>query len=159
MRKILTAIVCLISLASAFAESGQFESVSNGTVSIATNDFGDSKYSITHTSYTGRVINSNVSFFNVGNISVSECLGILTVENSSTSGNGTCLGSDVEGDKWRLNYVRGDSTPQSVTGTAELIGLTGKFSSVKGPCTYDQKRMIVNGVIHVSSWLKCSVTK
>ena len=159
MRKILTAVVCVISAACAMAESGQFETVSNGTVSIATNDFGNSKYSITNTRYTSRVTNSNVSFFDVGNISVSECLGILTVDNSSSAGSGTCLASDSDGDKWRLNYVRGESTGQTVTGSAEMIGLTGKYSSVKGPCNYDQKRLLLNGVIHVSTLLKCSVTK
>lgn len=81
MRKILAAIVSVIFAASAMAESGQFETVSNGTVTIATNDFGTAKYSITDTRYTSRVTSSSVSFFNVGNISVSECLGILTVEN------------------------------------------------------------------------------
>jgi hypothetical protein len=159
MRKILAAIVSVIFAASAMAESGQFETVSNGTVTIATNDFGTAKYSITDTRYTSRVTSSSVSFFNVGNISVSECLGILTVENGVTNGNGTCLASDADGDKWRLNYVRGESTAQTVTGTAEIIGLNGKFSNVKGPCHYDQKRLVLNGVIHVSTLLKCSVTK
>ena len=158
MKKILTAIVCLISVASAVAESGQFESVSAGTVTVATNDFGNSRYSITNTSYTGTVIKSNVSFNPVGNISVSQCLGIVTVENSMTSGSGACMASDTDGDKWRLNYVRGDSTPQSVTGTAEMIGLTGKFVNVKGPCTYEQKRLVKDGVIHVTTLLKCSVS-
>ena len=158
MKKILTAIVCLISVASAVAESGQFESVSAGTVTVATNDFGNSRYSITNTSYTGTVIKSNVSFNPVGNISVSQCLGIVTVENSMTSGSGACMGSDSDGDKWRFNYVRGDSTPQSVTGTADYIGLSGKFADVKGPCTYEQKRLVKDGVIHVTSLVKCSVS-
>jgi len=157
MKKIiLTAFVaCTVGLA--FAESGTYEIVSGGIASITTNDFGDSKYSISNTSYTSRVINSTVSFYKVGAISVSQCLGVATVENSNTSGNGTCTGSDSDGDKWRLNYVRGDSTPQSVTGSAEMIGLTGKYVNAKGSCTYDQRRLIKDGVIHLATLVKCSV--
>ncbi len=159
MKKILTAIVCLISVASAVAESGQFESTSGGIVTTTTNDYGNSKYSITNVIYSNRVINSNVSFLPVGTMSVSQCLGIVTVENSVISGSGACMASDTDGDKWRLNYVRGDSTPQSVTGTADFIGLSGKFANAKGPCTYDQKRLVKDGVVHVTTLLKCSVSK
>ena len=159
MKKILTAIVCFISVASAVAESGQFENVSGGIVTTTTNDYENSKYSITNVTYSSRVINSNVSFLPVGAMSVSQCLGIVTVENSITSGSGACMASDTDGDKWRLNYVRGDSTPQSVTGTAEMIGLTGKFVNVKGTCDFDQRRLIKDGVIHVTTQLKCSVSK
>jgi len=159
MKKILTAVVCLISVASAVAESGQFETVSGGIVTTTTNDYGNSKYSITNVTYSSRVINSNVSFLPVGAMSVSQCLGIVTVDNSITSGSGACMASDTDGDKWRLNYVRGDSTPQSVTGTAEMIGLTGKFVNVKGPCNYEQKRLVKDGAVHVTTLLKCSVSK
>ena len=91
MKKILTAIVCLISVASAVAESGQFESTSGGIVTTTTNDYGNSKYSITNVIYSNRVINSNVSFLPVGTMSVSQCLGIVTVENSVISGSGACM--------------------------------------------------------------------
>jgi hypothetical protein len=159
MKKILTAIVCLISVVSAVAESGQFEAVSGGIVTATTNDYGNSKYSITNVTYSTLVIKSNVSFLPVGTMSVSQCLGIVTVENSVISGSGACMASDTDGDKWRLNYVRGDSTPQSVTGTADFIGLSGKFANAKGPCTYDQKRLVKDGVVHVTTLLKCSVSK
>ena len=56
MKKILTAIVCLISMASAVAESGQFETVSGGIVTATTNDYGNSKYSITNVTYSTLVI-------------------------------------------------------------------------------------------------------
>ena len=157
MKKILTAIVCLISVASALAESGQFETVSGGIVTATTNDYGNSKYSITNVTYSTLVIKSNVSFLPVGDISVSQCLGTITIENSMTSGVGTCTASDSDGDKWRLNYVRGGTTPQSVTGTAEMIGLTGKYANAKGSCTFDQRRLVKDGVIHITSLLKCSV--
>ena len=159
MKKILTAIVCLISMASAVAESGQFETVSGGIVTATTNDYGNSKYSITNVTYSTLVIKSNVSFLPVGAMGVSQCLGTVTLENSNASGGGSCLASDTDGDKWRLNYVRGNSTPQSLTGTAEFIGLTGKFANVKGPCNYDQKRLVKDGAVHVTSLLKCSVSK
>ena len=157
MKKIiLTALVaCTVGLAC--AESGTYEIVSGGIASITTNDFGDSKYSITNSSYTSSVINSTVSFYKVGAISAVQCLGIITVENSKTSGNGTCSSTDSDGDKVRLNYVRGDSTPQSVTGTAEMIGLTGKYANAKGSCTFDQRRLVKDGVIHITSLLKCRV--
>jgi hypothetical protein len=159
MKKILTAIVCLISMASAVAESGQFEAVSGGVVTTTTNDYGNSKYSITNVTYSTLVIKSNVSFLPVGDISVSQCLGTIAIENSNASGGGSCLATNADGDKWRLNYVRVDGTPQSVTGTAEMIGLTGKFVNVKGPCNYEQKRLVKDGAVHVTSLLKCSVSK
>lgn len=159
MKKLILTVFVACSVGLAFAETGHFETVSSGTVSIATNDFGNSKYSVTNTIYTSRVASSNVSFFKEGNISVSQCLGIVTVDNANTSGNGACLGTDTDGDKWRLNYVRGDSTQQVGTGTAEMIGLTGKFVNVKGTCDFDQRRLIKDGVIHVTTQLKCSVSK
>jgi hypothetical protein len=159
MKKILTAIVCLISVASALAESGQFETVSAGTVTVATNDFGNSKYSITNTIYTSRVINSTVSFYTVGAISVSQCLGIATVENSKNEGSGTCLSTDSDGDKSRVNFVRTESTPQGFNGTLEIVGLTGKFENVKGTCTYVVVRQVLNSTIHLSNQSKCSVSK
>lgn len=159
MKKIILSAFVACSVGLAFAETGKFETVSNGTASVATNDFGNSKYSITNTNYTSRVINSNVSFFKVGDISASQCLGLITVENSNTIGNGSCLAVDTDNDKWRLNYVRGDSTPQVGTGNAELIGLTGKYSGMKGTCNYDQKRIVMDGLLHVSTLLNCSVSK
>ena len=95
----------------------------------------------------------------MGDISASQCLGIVTVENTNTVGNGSCLAVDTDNDKWRLNYVRGDSTPQVGTGKAELIGLTGKYFGMKGSCTYDQKRIVMDAVLHVSTLLNCSVAK
>ena len=84
MKKIiLTAFVaCTVGLA--FAESGTYEGISGGTVSVTTNDFGDNKYSISNTSYTGRIVKSTVSYFKVGSISVLQCLGVATVENSKS---------------------------------------------------------------------------
>ena len=102
MKKILTAIVCLISVASALAESGQFETVSGGIVTATTNDYGNSKYSITNVTYSTLVIKSNVSFLPVGAMGVSQCLGTVTLENSNASGGGSCLASDNERPgRWR----------------------------------------------------------
>ena len=159
MKKIiLTAFVaCTVGLA--FAESGTYEGLSSGTASITTNDFGNNKYSITNTSYTSRILNSTVSFYKVGAISVLQCIGIATVENSKSAGNGTCLVIDSDGDKSRFNYVRGENTPQGFKGTGEIIGLTGKFENVKGTCTFDNVRQILNSTIHVSTATKCSVSK
>ena len=159
MKKIILTVIAVCSVGLACAESGTYETVSAGIASITTNDFGDSKYSITNTSYTSRVINSTVSFYKVGAISVSQCLGIITVENSKTNGNGACSSSDSDGDKLRLNYVRGDSTPQGFIGTVEIVGLTGKFENVKGTCTFDVVRHVLNSMIHLSNHVKCSVSK
>ena len=159
MKKIiLTAFVaCTVGLA--FAESGTFESISGGTVSNITNDFGNNKYTINNASYTSRMVYSTVSFYKVGAISVVQCLGISTVENSKSEGNGTCLNTDSDGDKWRSNYVRGELTPQGFNGTTEIVGLTGKYENVKGTCTYVAVRHIFNGTIHISNQTKCSVSK
>ena len=159
MKKIiLTAFVaCTVGLA--FAESGTYEGLSSGTVSVTTNDFGNNKYSISNTSFTNRVVNSTVSFYKVGSISVSQCLGIATVENSKSAGNGTCLITDSDGDKSRSNFVRTEITPQGFNGTTEIVGLTGKYENVKGTCTYAAVRQVLNSTIHISNQTKCSVSK
>jgi hypothetical protein len=143
----------------AFAESGTYEGISGGTVSVTTNDFGDNKYSISNTSYTGRIVKSTVSYYKVGSINVTQCLGIATVENSKSAGNGSCLNTDSDGDKYRGNFVRGESTPQGFNGTVEIVGLTGKFENVKGTCTFDVVRQVLNSTTHLSNHLKCSVSK
>jgi len=159
MKKIiLTAFVaCTVGLA--FAESGTYEGISGGTVSVTTNDFGDNKYSISNTSYTGRIVKSTVSYYKVGSINVTQCLGVATVENSKSAGNGTCLSTDSVGDKSRINFVRGETTPQGFNGTLEIVGLTGKFENVKGTCTFDVVRLVLNSTIHLSNHVKCSVSK
>ena len=159
MKKIiLTAFVaCTVGLA--FAESGTYEGISGGTVSMYTNDFGNNKYSISNTSFTNRVVNSTVSFYKVGAISVSQCLGIATVENSKSTGNGTCLSTDSDGDKFRSNFVRDEITSQGFNGTTEIVGLTGKYENVKGTCTYVAVRQVLNSTIHISNQVKCSVSK
>jgi hypothetical protein len=159
MKKIiLTAFVaCTVGLA--FAESGTYEGISSGTVSMTTNDFGNNKYSITNTIYTGRILKSTLSFYKVGAISVLQCLGVATVENSKSEGNGTCLSTDSDGDKSRVNFVRGETTPQGFNGTLEIVGLTGKFENVKGKCTYVVVRQVLNSTIHLSNQTKCSASK
>ena len=155
---ILTAFVaCTVGLA--FAESGTYEGISGGTVSVTTNDFGDNKYSISNTSYTGRIVKSTVSYYKVGSINVTQCLGVATVENSKSAGNGTCLSTDSDGDKSRVNFVRGETTPQGFNGTLEIVGLTGKYENVKGTCTFVNIRQALNSTIHLSTITKCSVTK
>ena len=150
-------IACTVGLA--FAESGTYEGISSGTLSVTTNDFGNNKYSITNTSYTGRIVESTVSYYKVGSINVSQCLGVATVENSKSANNGTCLSTDSDGDKSRLNFVRGESTPQGFNGTTEVVGLTGKYENVKGTCTFVNVRQTLNSTIHLSTITKCSVTK
>jgi restriction endonuclease S subunit len=155
---ILTAFVaCTVSLA--FAESGTYEGISSGTTSVTTNDFGNNKYSISNTSYTGRILKSTVSYFKVGSISVVQCLGVATVENSKSVSNGTCLSTDSDGDKSRVNFVRNEITPQGFNGTLEIVGLTGKYENVKGTCTYVAVRQVLNSTIHLSNQTKCSVSK
>ena len=158
MKKIiLTAfIACTVGLA--FAESGTYEGISSGTLSVTTNDFGNNKYSITNTSYTGRILNSTVSFYKVGAISVMQCLGIATVENSKIEGSGTCLSTDSDGDKVRVNFVRGETTPQGFNGTTKIVGLTGKYENVKGTCTFINVRQTLNSTIHLSTITKCSAS-
>ena len=159
MKKIiLTAFVaCTVGLA--FAESGTYESMAGGITSVTTNDFGNNKYSITNTSYTGRIVKSTVSYYKVGSINVTQCLGIATVENSKSASNGTCLSTDSDGDKSRLNFVRGESTPQGFNGTTDVVGLTGKYENVKGTCTFVNIRQALNSTIHLSTITKCSVSK
>ena len=156
MKKIiLTAFVaCTVGLA--FAESGTYEGISGGTVSVTTNDFGDNKYSITNAIYTSRILKSTVSFYKVGAISVMQCLGVTTVENSKSANNGTCLSTDSDGDKSRINFDRDETTPQGFNGTLEIVGLTGKYENVKGTCTFVNVRQTLNSTIHLSTMTKCS---
>lgn len=159
MNKLILTVIAAFSVGLACAESGTYESIAGGTVSTTTNDFGNNKYSITNTSYTGRIIKSTVSYYKVGSINVTQCLGVATVENSKSAGNGTCLSTDSVGDKSRINFVRGETTPQGFNGTLEIVGLTGKFENVKGTCTFDVVRHVLNSTIHLSNHVKCSVSK
>jgi len=159
MKKIIMTAFVACTVGLAFAESGTYEGISGGTVSMYTNDFGNNKYSISNTSFTNRVVNSTVSFYKVGAISVSQCLGIATVENSKSTGNGTCLSTDSDGDKFRSNFVRDEITSQGFNGTTEIVGLTGKYENVKGTCTYVAVRQVLNSTIHISNQVKCSVSK
>ena len=159
MKKLILTVIAAFSVGLAFAESGTYEGISSGTLSVTTNDFGNNKYSITNTSYTSRILNSTVSFYKVGAISVMQCLGVATVENSKNEGSGTCLSTDSDGDKSRVNFVRTESTPQGFNGTLEIVGLTGKFENVKGTCTFDVVRHVLNSTIHLSNHVKCSVSK
>ena len=159
MKKLILTVIAACSVGLAFAESGTYESIAGGTVSTTTNDFGNNKYSITNTSYTGRIVKSTVSYYKVGSINVTQCLGVATVENSKSVSNGTCLSTDSEGDKSRINFVRGETTPQGFNGTLEIVGLTGKFENVKGTCTFDVVRHVLNSTIHLSNHVKCSVSK
>jgi len=65
MKKIILTAFVACTVGFAFAESGTYEGISSGTVSITTNDFGDNKYSINNTIYTHRILKSTVSFFKV----------------------------------------------------------------------------------------------
>ena len=159
MKKIILTVIAACSVGLAFAESGTYEGLSSGTTSVTTNDFGNNKYSISNAIYTSRILNSTVSYFKVGAISVLQCLGVSTVENSKSANNGTCLSTDSDGDKLRVNFVRGESTPQGFNGTTEVVGLTGKFENVKGTCTFANVRQTLNSTIHLSTITKCSVTK
>ena len=159
MKKIILTVFVACTVGLAYAESGTYEGLSSGTTSVTTNDFGNNKYSISNAIYTSRILNSTVSYFKVGAISVLQCLGVSTVENSKSANNGTCLSTDSDGDKLRVNFVRGESTPQGFNGTTEVFGLTGKFENVKGTCTFANVRQTLNSTIHLSTITKCSVTK
>ena len=159
MKKLILTVIAAFSVGLAFAESGTYEGISSGTLSVTTNDFGNNKYSITNTSYTSRILNSTVSFYKVGAISVMQCLGVATVENTKIEGSGTCLSTDSDGDKVRVNFVRGETTPQGFNGTTKIVGLTGKYENVKGTCTFINVRQTLNSTIHLSTITKCSVSK
>ena len=159
MKKLILTAFVACSVGLSFAESGTYEGISSGTLSVTTNDFGNNKYSITNTIYTSRILKSTVSFYKVGAISVLQCLGVATVENSKSAGNGTCLSTDSDGDKSRVNFVRGETTPQGFNGTTKVVGLTGKYENVKGTCTFVNVRQTLNSTIHLSTITKCSVTK
>ncbi len=73
--------------------------------------------------------------------------------------NGTCLSTDSDGDKSRINFVLGESTPQGFNGTTDVVGLTGKYENVKGTCTFVNIRQALNSTIHLSTMTKCSASK
>ena len=90
---------------------------------------------------------------------VVQCLGIATVENSKSVSNGSCLNTDSDGDKSRINFVRDEITPQGFNGKLEIVGLTGKYENVKGTCTFDVVRQVLNSTTHLSNHVKCSISK
>lgn len=89
-----------------------------------------------------------------------DCLGIATTDSKGTVRTGTCLMTDADGDKWRFNY-KAEDTPSApaTSGTLEMTGLNGKYTGASGTCSFENKRIIVNGVILVSSLGKCSVSR
>lgn len=159
MKKILATAIACLSIASVYAESGTFEMQTSGIYNFTTNDFGDSKYTTMSIKITGSVMKSDVSFLKVAALIGADCLGVGIIDSKGTSFSGSCMSIDADGDKFRINFARSNAPGQVNPGTQELIGLTGKFVGMTGKCTYENKQIAVNGVIHAFNLQKCTVFK
>ena len=159
MKKIAFFIFAFSSFCPAFAETGNIESLSQGTYQITTNDFGDSKYSVISTKLTGITLKSEVSFIKAGLLSVSECSGASVSDSKGSKVDGNCLVTDSDGHKYRVNFSRSNTIGGSNPGTQNWVGLTGKYVGVTATCTYENKSQVLNSVIYGSNLVKCNVTK
>jgi hypothetical protein len=159
MKKIALLSLCCFFSFSAFAETGSLETISSGTYQITTNDFGDSKSSVIVTKLAGIVTKSDLSFIKAGALIVSECGGASTSDSKGSKVEGTCLSTDADGDKYKINFSRSNTIGGSNPGTQTWVGLTGKYVGMTATCTYENKSQVISAVVYGSNLNKCTVTK
>jgi len=159
MRQLFVLVFTLFTALTVRAESGSVESISAGFYQITTNDFGDSKYSVFTTKLMGSYLKSEVSFIKVGLTFVSECNGVSTTDGKVPKAEGTCLVVDADGDKFKLNFSRTNTSGSSSSGVQNWVGMTGKYVGVKGTCNYENKSQVYNGSVYGVNPVKCNVTK
>jgi len=152
--------IAVLGTSSVYAETGNVQLLSGGifmnTLSL---DYGNGKSSTSQARGVGKVLQSDVSFFQLGRISSFECIATSSSDTNNQSGTSQCLVIDSDGDKLRQNFVRTEITPKLVKGTVELIGLTGKYSGATGTGTYEAQFLQGNGVTYVSNLVQMKVSK
>ncbi len=156
MRQVVIFFFAICTTLTARAESGAVESISGGLYQVTTNDFGDSKYSVFTIKLIGTTLKSDVSFIKVGSTFIAECTGVSTTDSKGPKVEGTCLVTDADGDKYKLNFARNNS---SNGGVQNWVGLSGKFVGATGNCTYEHRPQVHNGAVYGINPSKCSVTK
>lgn len=138
------------------AESGTVESISGGPYQLTTNDFGDSKHTVFTIKLIGTTLKSDVSFIRAGSTFIAECAGSSASDSKGSKVEGTCLVTDADGDKYKLNFSRANS---GGGGIQTWVGMTGKYVGAKGDCTYEHRPQVHNGTVYGINPSKCAVTK
>jgi hypothetical protein len=159
MKKFIGLTCFVLGIVAAHAETGTVEKLDMGTYSITTNDFGNGKYTVITVKIPGVVSKSDISLFKPGSTIISECLGSSTSDSSGTKAEGTCLSTDADGDKYKVNFSRTNSTGGTNPGTQNWVGLTGKYVGMTASCTYENKSQVLNSVVYGFNNTKCNVTK
>ena len=139
MKKFIGLTCFVLGIVAAHAETGTVGKLDMGTYSITTNDFGNGKYTVITVKIPGVVSKSDISLFKPGSTIISECLGSSTSDSSGTKAEGTCLATDADGDKYKINFSRTNSTGCTNPGTQNWVGLTGKYVGMTASCTYENK--------------------
>jgi hypothetical protein len=159
MKKVFSLLLIAFFSAFAHAETGTVESISGGFYQLTTNDFGDSKYTVLVTKLAGTNLKSDVSFIKQGTSFVAECAGSSITDTKGNKVDGTCLVTDSDGDKYKLNFSRSNAIGGNNPGVQSWVGMTGKYVGATGNCTYENKSQVLNGVVYATNAVKCSVSK
>jgi len=160
MKKLLFAALAVLSISSVYAESGNVQILAGGIFSNALSlDYGNAKSSTSQVRGGGKILQSDVSFFPVGIMNSYECISASSSDANNQSGTSQCLATDSDGDKFRQNFVRTEITPKLIKGTAEFMGLTGKYSGATGTGTYEVQVMPGNGVTYFTNLVQMKVSK
>ena len=163
MKKIILtafAAIAVLGTSSVYAEIGNVQILSHGVISnLASLDYGNSKSSTSNIRGASYVMQSNVSFFQVGRMSSYECISTSSSDAQNQNGASQCLVIDSDGDKLRQNFARTEVTQKLIKGTVELIGLTGKYSGATGTGTYELQVMQGNGVTYLSNLVQMKISK
>lgn len=159
MKKVFCLLLITFLSAFAHAETGTVETISGGPYQITTNDFGDSKHSVIALKLIGMTLKSEVSFIKQGTTFIAECVGNTNSDKNGNRAEGTCIFTDSDGDKYKLNFSRSNVIGGSNPGVQNWVGMTGKFVGATGTCTYENKSQLHNGVVYGINPVRCTVTK
>lgn len=151
--KLLPLLLCCL-VSSAWAGSGNVESVSTGLLNRTEVKIGDNAYSAVNFKLIVVVNKSTFGLLKVGDILTASCVGSNRVVNGDSVVEGNCLLKDAGGDTYSTTYERKGTMGNPGTGTQIIKGLTGKFVGMTGSCTYDAK-YVQNDGVYVVSFANC----
>ena len=141
MKKALLGIMFLTACQITFADQGSFESVLGGSaINLYSIDIENGKATAGQLTGTTTITQSSGELFIIGEHSTFDCALLLQNTTSLTNLIGYCTMADIAtGDQLFMNNNRsvGDTDAGSGgTGVSEIVGGTGKYTGVKGSCTY-----------------------
>ncbi len=157
MKKILACLLLPVA-STAFAESGETETVATGQLHRTEIKVGDDSYGSVNFKLIVVVNHSSMSLFKAGDVLVASCVGSNQRVQGESLVEGNCVMKDADGDTYTSTYSRTGTMGSPGQGTQQVRGLTGKFDGMTGSCTYDAKYAQNDGV-YVISFAKCEYEK